>query len=86
MEGISTLLLLVIIVGGLLLSVLWIILPFAVFGIKGKMDGMNHRIDMVITRLNKIIELLTRIKVTETALLEQGRCSAPDSGDKPQAQ
>ena len=65
MEETSTLLFIIPILAGVFLTIVWIVLPFAVFGIKGKLDGINSRLSMTIWRLNKIIELL-EAKVPET--------------------
>ena len=39
---------------GIFVMVLWIILPFAVFGIKGKIDDTNKRLDALTEQVNTV--------------------------------
>ena len=69
------------ILAGVFLTIIWIVLPFAVFGIKGKLDGVNSRLSMTIWKLNRIVELLERKEAAETASDERVQESdIPDEG------
>jgi hypothetical protein len=83
MEAIPVFLAVILILAGILITILWIILPFAVFGIKGRIDGIIGRQDMIVVRLNKSIELLTQIKTAQVSAGD-GEEKAESSGSGPE--
>jgi len=52
---------------GLVLTILWIILPFAVFGIKNRMDKLLHHLD---TMNRNIIDLGGKLDQIQKAIEE----------------
>lgn len=59
------------------LAIVWILLPFAIFGIKPKLDALVHQMRQSNERLNEIAELLHARNVTELPAHVDSPPSAP---------
>jgi len=63
---------LVAVVLGVIVSILWILMPFAVFGIKSKLDAMTERVDF----LSQRADVLT-LQIAETNQLLRAGFNIP---------
>lgn len=72
-QGLSFLGITVLVSFGVLLIVIWVLLPFAVFGVKARLDRVNTRLNEANARLEAATEHLAQIAQLLESIQERNR-------------